>query len=389
MPENPKVLVFIKGLDLGGLSGGADRFGINLASELHKLGIKVEVCVGYKFNTEVENINLNSLVNVGIVPYFLLDWVGNSSVKGYLDAFWKLNKLLKDLHIDIIHCHFHIGTLLSIILKLFGRVRWVVRTAHVDREWLHGWDSFPLQIIIRTLIFILFPLFVDIEVGVSNYTVEVLNQRLVARVFGKRAILIHNGIPIQDDFEHMISQVSFSEWKGDHPILGSVGRLEEQKGYKYLLAALKNVLSQFPELETWLIGDGPLRLELENQCSKLGIFNQVVFWGKQNNIPGLLSKMDLFVSSSLYEGLPTAVLEAMMHGIPCVVTDIPGTRDLVDENNVMIVPVSDSQALGHSICKVLDSAYLRQTLVENALHTVKLFRIDHISKLYLDAYRKL
>jgi glycosyltransferase involved in cell wall biosynthesis len=389
MPENPKVLIFIKGLDLGGLSGGADLFGINLACELHKHGTEVNVCVCYRFNTEVEKYYLNSFINQGITPYFLLDWDGHPSVIGYFNAFRKFNELLKGFNIDVIHSHFHTGTFLSIILKLIGRVKWVVRTAHVDREWMRGWDGYLQQTIIRTLIFVIFPIFVDVEIGVSTYTVEILNQRLLTRVLGKQAILIHNAIPINDDFELLIDQKNFSEWQCDHPIVGTVGRLEEQKGYRYLMAALVDVLLQYPNLEAWIIGDGPLRGDLGQQCIKLGIANKVVFWGKQNNTPDFLSKMDLFVSSSLYEGLPTVVLEAMAHGIPCVVTDIPGTKDIVNEKNVVVVPASDSRALSQSICQVLSSFHLRQTLVESAKQTVDMFRLDHISMIYLDAYRKL
>jgi glycosyltransferase involved in cell wall biosynthesis len=71
------------------------------------------------------------------------------------------------------------------------------------------------------------------------------------------------------------------------------------------------------------------------------------------------------------------------------VTDIPGTRDIAQEKNVVVIPAGDSKALAGAISHVLCTPSLRQTLVENAVQTVKRFSIENISLEYLDAYRKL
>ena len=160
--------------------------------------------------------------------------------------------------------------------------------------------------------------------------------------------------------EKRIPDSRYSGWIDDHPIIGSVGRLEDQKGYTYLIDALPQIIAIFPNIETWLVGDGPLNSALKKQCQDLGISDHVVFWGKQNNIPSLLSKMDLFISSSLYEGLPTAVLEAMDFGVPCIVTDIPGTRDIVHDKNVLVVGAKDSRALASAIIFYLKSPFTRE-----------------------------
>ena len=389
MPENSKVLVFIKGLDLGGHSGGADLFGANLAYELHKNEVEVILCICYKFKTDTENDILNSLQRNGIVPFFLLEWTGQPNAKEYLVALRKLNHFLNSHKVDIIHSHFHTGTLLSIMLKLIGKVRWIMRTAHVDQEWRRGWYGIIKQSIIRLLIFVIFPIFIDVEAGVSSNTVEDLNNRFVTKLLSKHTILIHNAVPVLDDFILQMRQKDYGGWQGNHPIVGSVGRLEEQKGYKYLIKALPDLLQQYPRLEIWLIGDGPLLAELKEQSKKLEIDTHIVFWGKQNNVPDLLSKMDVFVSSSLYEGLPTVVLEAMIYGVPCVVTDIPGTRDIADEKNVVLVPSRDCKALASALTYVLCTPSLRKTLTENAVQTVKRFRIENITREYLNIYRKL
>lgn len=389
MTKNPNTVIFIKGLDLGGSSGGADLFGANLALALKENNAQVRLIICYKFNTEAEHNILNDISRNGITPVFLLDWAGYTSGMFYLQALRKLAAYLKNLDTDIIHSHFHTGTLLAIWLKISGKVRHVVRTAHVDHEWQRGWDGLLRQAIIRTLIFVIFPLFVDLEVGVSTYTVEVLNQRFISRLLNKESFVIPNAIPKHDRNERTNLENRFTGWLADHPIIGSVGRLEEQKGYTVLIEALPEILVKFPDLVTWLIGDGPQMELLKEQCQKLGIENRVVFWGKQDNVAALLSKMDVFVSASRYEGLPTVVLEALDIGVPCVVTDIPGTRDIVSGNNVQLCRAGDSKSLADAINSVLMNPSIRKTLVENGLQTVDRFRIDNVSRAYWAAYQMI
>ena len=389
MRENPNMVIFIKGLDLGGYSGGADLFGANLACGLQKLGVPTRLCICYKFDTDAERNIVEHIADAGIAPCFLLNWNGHTNGMSYLQALSKLDAYLDGLDIDIIHSHFHTGTLLAIWLKLSRRTRRVARTAHADHEWQRGWDGLLKQAIIRTLIFAIFPLLVDLEVGVSTYAAEVLNQRFLARMLKKRTLVIPNAIPTQEGTQSDASQARFTGWVGDHPVIGSVGRLEEQKGYKYFLEALPEVLLVFPDLEIWLIGEGSLLNELKEQSQKLRISDHVVFMGKQAKVSSLLSRMDLFVSSSLYEGLPTVVLEAMDMGVPCVVTAIPGTMDIVTDKNGLLVRAKDSKGLAKVIIAALGTPSIRKNIVANATQTMERFRIDSVCREYLEAYHRL
>jgi glycosyltransferase involved in cell wall biosynthesis len=386
---NPDIAIFIKGLDIGGLCGGADLFGANLACELHRNGQLVRLFICNRYNTDAELINLKLINEQGINPEFLLVWNGRPTVQYYLQALRKLNNLLVNHEADIIHTHFHTGSFLAILLKLSHKARRIVRTAHVDHEWKRGWGGLLKQAIIRALIFVVFPFLIDLEVGVSAYTVELLNDRLFAKLLRKRALLIPNAIPGCAAPVPVLSPSRFTGWLGDHPVIGSVGRLEQQKGYSYLIAAIPSILPIFPNLEVWLIGEGPLKGELEAQCGKLCVSEHVVFWGKRTDVPALLDRMDIFISSSVYEGLPTAVLEAMGSGVPCIVTDIAGTRDIVSDANAHIVGSMDSEALADGISLLLTTPTKRKQLVENAMKTVNRFRIDRIAKAYMEAYLKL
>jgi glycosyltransferase involved in cell wall biosynthesis len=384
---NPDIAIFIKGLDIGGLCGGADLFGANLACELHRNGQPVRLLICNRYKTEAELINLKLINEKGINPEFLLVWNGRPTVQYYLQALRKLNNLLEIHNADILHTHFHTGSFLAILLKLSHKARSIVRTAHVDHEWKRGWGGLLKQATIRALIFVVFPLLINLEVGVSTYTVELLNDRLIAKLLRKRALVIPNAIPGRA--APVVSLSRYTGWLSDHPVIGSVGRLEKQKGYSYLIAALPSILPVFPNLEVWLIGEGLLKGELEAQCRNLRVSEHVVFWGKRTDVPALLEKMDIFISPSVYEGLPTAVLEAMDSGVPCIVTDIGGTRDIVSDANALIVGSMDSKALADAISLLLTTPTMRKQLVENAMKTVNRFRIDNIAMAYMEAYLRL
>ncbi len=126
--------------------------------------------------------------------------------------------------------------------------------------------------------------------------------------------------------------------------LVSVGRLNAIKGYSYLIDALSGIA----EVELALIGDGPLLSELRDLAEQKNV--RVSFLGKmsQSEIVPVLQRSDVFISSSLHEGMSNAVLEAMACGLPIITTNTGGAEELVDGNG-SIVPVQDSAALRSAV----------------------------------------
>jgi len=119
--------------------------------------------------------------------------------------------------------------------------------------------------------------------------------------------------------------------KPGNPTLVTVGRLFHQKGYDILLPAFRAIRDDHASAHLWIIGEGPERSALEHQIVELGLSGAVDLLGFQANPFPLVAAADLFVSSSRYEGLPNAVLEAQALGVPVVGTDGPGaSQDLVE-----------------------------------------------------------
>jgi glycosyltransferase involved in cell wall biosynthesis len=149
----------------------------------------------------------------------------------------------------------------------------------------------------------------------------------------------------------------------ERPVVGTVGRLAEQKDHETLLDAAKLLpLAQFV-----LVGDGELRAQLQERASE-----NVKFTGWRDDIPELLASFDVYVQPSLFEGLCVAVLEAQAAGVPVVATPVGGMRDtVVPEETGLVVPVGDARALAAAVERLLDDQELASRLANEAAQRVR------------------
>lgn len=138
------------------------------------------------------------------------------------------------------------------------------------------------------------------------------------------------------------------------PLLGTVGRLEPQKGITHLITAMTLLSQSVPDAQLWLIGDGPERAALGKQAADAGLENRIHFLGLRNDVPAILKHLDIFVLPSLWEGLPNAALEAMAAGRAVVATSVHGTPEAVSENETgLLVPPADPVALADAIARLI------------------------------------
>jgi glycosyltransferase involved in cell wall biosynthesis len=113
------------------------------------------------------------------------------------------------------------------------------------------------------------------------------------------------------------------------PILIAVGRLDIVKDVAQLIMAMPNVLAVMPDVRLAILGDGPLRGQLQAQIERLQLQSQIELVGLSTEVGAWLQQSTVFVSCSIYEGVPMALLEAMACGLPVVVSDVAGNRDVV------------------------------------------------------------
>ena len=169
----------------------------------------------------------------------------------------------------------------------------------------------------------------------------------------RKAIVIKNPISLPDQkYEKKMSR---------NKTVLAVGRLTKQKNYKNLLDAFKifNEKKKY-QYALKIYGDGPLKEELIDYCSVLGIDNHVIFMGNDNKWHQSEINDAMYILSSDYEGMPNSLAEAMALGIPCISTDCPcgGSRELIKNNvNGFLVPVNEPHALAEKMIQVSNKSY--------------------------------
>jgi len=170
----------------------------------------------------------------------------------------------------------------------------------------------------------------------------------------EQAVYIPNGVKIPSN--------DINQWKkreklcisNDTLLIGSVGRLDPQKGYTYLLKAFQIVQKQFHNCLLLIIGRGSLLEILKALSTDLHVSDKVRFLGECPDIDELLSCMNVYVQSSLFEGMPNAVMEAMAAGKPVVATAVDGMCELINDSETgWLVEPEKPEMLAGKICHVL------------------------------------
>jgi glycosyltransferase involved in cell wall biosynthesis len=169
-----------------------------------------------------------------------------------------------------------------------------------------------------------------------------------------RVRVIYNGVELDRSPPDRDQARAALLGKGDHggALVVVVANLIPYKGLAYFVDAWREVVRTLPGAHAVVVGEGPARAELEARAADLG--GSIRFIGSRSDVPRLLPAADLVVQSSLYEGFPNAVLEAMAAGRPVVATGVGGTIEAVEQERTgLLVPPRDSAALAAAIEQIL------------------------------------
>jgi glycosyltransferase involved in cell wall biosynthesis len=170
-------------------------------------------------------------------------------------------------------------------------------------------------------------------------------------------------------------------------VLGNTSTLRPPKGVDDFLRAARSVVKTLPA-RVLLVGDGPLRVELERLAAELDISERTIFAGAQTDVRPWLAAMDVAVMSSHAEGFSNSILEYMACGLPCVVSGVGGNAEAVSDCGIVTTP-GDVPALGGAILELARSQELRERLGACARNRALLFSLPSTQKALIDYYRKL
>ena len=319
-----KILMVITSLGVG----GAEKVVTTLADQLVNMGHEVNIAYLTGEALVVPKNKSVRVINLEVKSF-------RSLTGGYL----KLRKLIDDFKPDVVHSHLVHANILCRTMRLSTNIPRLISSAHNTDE--EGWTRF--------LAYRLTDRITDISTNVSDEAVEAFIQKKAVR--RGRMLTLHNGISTTDFVfseqarSYIRSELGVTE--GQQLIL-AVGRLNEQKDYPNLLAAISHVSLKCRNVKLAIVGDGPQLNELKEYANSLGLNNKVDFLGIRTDIPSLMSAADVFTLSSAWEGFGLVVAEAMACNRVVVATDCGGVKEVVGDAG-FLVPPKDSRKLAATL----------------------------------------
>lgn len=368
-------------LDIAG--GGAELFVIRLLEEIYE-EVECHLIIVWQYNSKKEAEIVDDLQRK--VKIHFLCKRSESRSNGFLKLRTRFMNLVSEYCPSVIHSHSALPDMLNASVKIFHikKIR-SLRTMHTDINWIN--NNFLEKIIINWI----FPICFDNEISISKATKNRLDGRLIARLFKKSSPLIYNGIS-EKIIEHLSEKTNYFDATimSSTPVkIISVGRLSHQKGFEYLLRAAK-LLKNDLDYQLILVGDGPKSDSLKKLSKSLGLQNKVEFLGFRDDVLQIMAKSHIFVSSSLWEGLPTVLLEAMAIGLPVIATDVSGSREIIINNKTgMLVPIKNPKAIVNAIITLISNPRLTESLVLNAKEMVRNYSMANVAIKHVNYYKQL
>lgn len=342
-------------------SGGAENMVSRLASNLNLNEVDAEVIAVY--GNPQNNRLEREVIEHGVPIRYMHKGLG-FSFKAMLNVYKELNRFSP----DVVHTHLS-GCIYSSL--------WIL--THT-KKMLHTIHNMPLHEFgkaKRTVMSILYVTGKAIPVAISD---EILH--LIGNTYKTKydAELIYNPVDIKRFSQ--VKKVPHEEF-----VIVNVGRLEPQKNHKMLVDAFECAHRRIPNMRLKILGDGPLRSDLQNYINLKELNQWITLDGRVENVEDYLAGADLFALSSDYEGLPLSILEAMAAGLPIVTTNVGGVSDIVTDNG-KLVEKGNVDAFAAAIQQLVVNRELRDIYAENSAKNVLKYDSTIIASEYMELYKK-
>lgn len=362
------VLQLVNSLEIG----GAETVAVNLAINLNKNEFQSTVCTIDCLGPLAFKL---AEYNIGCIN---LDKKPGTRISAAI----KLAKIIKKNNIDIITTHNYGALFYASIAKLISRRCSIL---HVDHNRVFP-DKTKRWISEKNLSRFAFKI-----IAVS----EELKENLIEYedIAASHIDIITNGIN-GSEYSKTIDKAKKRYELGlddQVPLVGMAVRLAEEKGISYFIDACAQLLSEGKKFQAIIAGDGPLMNELKKKTSSLDLDRYVTFLGERTDINEILQILDVYVLSSISEGMPLSLLEAMAASKAIVATNIGGIPEAIEsEVSGLLVSSRSSIELSHAIKRFLDNQDLRKRLGSKAKeHFNDKYSIDSMLSTYQSYYRSI
>ena len=305
MCEIKRVLCIISIMD----TGGAETFLMKIYRSLDRKKYQMDFCVNdTKKGFYDEEINLLGGKLFYVPP----------KTKGVLNFQRSLSELISRYRYEYVLriTSNAMGFLDLKVAKKSGAKRCIVRSSNSSD------GSSLIAIIAHKVGTLLYNKYIDVKIAPSDLA--------AMYTFGKKAYengqvtILHNAVDLEQySYNTQAGMQIRNEFKVNMNslLIGHIGRFSEQKNHAFLLDIFKEICEMYPNSKLMLVGEGNLKIAIQEKIRKLHLENNVIFTGVRSDIASLLSAMDVFVFPSLYEGMPNTIIEAQATGLPCVISD--------------------------------------------------------------------
>ena len=338
--------------------GGAQKYVFDLATSLEAKNCQIYVAVGR--NGDRALIERLRAENIEVIE--LKHLVRSISPTHDIFAIFELRRVYKQIKPDVVHLNSSMaGFIGSMANIMFGKiVPKVIYTAH-------GWVfNEPMKFRKKLL-------YLDLEIISSWFKNSIIcvsdfdRQTAIKYKITKatKLVTIHNGLDSgATNFLSSKESKSKLNLPSDKIIIGTIANFYETKGLEYFIHSISELKND--NVIGVIIGDGKLRPELERQIKKLKIENQIILLGKHADAAKYLKAFDIYVSASVKEGFPYAILEAMASGRPIVATHVGGVPEMINNSNGILVEAKNAKSLAEKIKFLIDNAEIADALAEQA-----------------------
>jgi len=296
-------------------------------------------------------------------------------------ATFEMAAYLRRERIDVVHTHCSMPGILGRVAARLAGVPIIIHTIH----GLHVHDRWnPIMRNLYTLAEKVCGTFTDMLLSQNRTDLDLARRH--AFVPPERLRFIGNGIDV--DRFHPLPRVKTTE--GALTVI-CTARLEPVKNHPQLFEAVQQLVQRGVDTRLWLVGDGELKAEYQALCTTLGIVDRVEFLGYRDDVPALLAQADVSVLTSVKEGIPRALLEAMAMELPVVGTRVVGTEETVrDGETGYLIEYGDVAALTERLARLAADPALRERLGKRGREVVLAeFDEEQIVESLATVYRQL
>lgn len=301
--------------------------------------------------------------------------------KKNIAAYKEIHKILETGKYDLVHVHTPVASLLTRLASRKLKNTKMMYTAH-------GFHFFRGADIKNWLLF--YPLeriasrWTDLIVTINSEDYDAAKKFKLRQ---KEGVVHVNGVGIdlskyhpqdQDEKSRLRTEYGYSQ---DEFLLIYAGEMSYRKHQDMLIKVIHQLISKIPNIRLLLAGEGEKMDEYKKMASDLGVQQNVQFLGFRKDIDNLMQMSDVAVSTSRQEGLPVNVMEAMGTGLPLVVSDCRGNRDLVrNGSNGYVVSIDDVETFANSILKIYESPNLRKDFYKQNLLDIQNYGVENVMK---------